>query len=131
MLFKRKSLIGCVVLAASFLLGCASTASLYPVKSNGKYGYIAKSGKLAINPQFDDAGKFSQGLAPVKIGNSWGYVDTAGKLWLTDGKTLQIFTPAAGWRTVAGISGIRFLTSDTATVWIASGNELTSVSVRV
>ena len=58
-------------------------------------------------------------------------VDTAGKLWLTDGKTLQIFTPAAGWRTVAGISGIRFLTSDTATVWIASGNELTSVSVRV
>lgn len=54
-------------------------------------------------------------------------VDRTGRIWLSDGKTLQFFTPAIGWRTIAGITGISFLTSDAAAVWIASGNELISI----
>lgn len=54
-------------------------------------------------------------------------VDAAQRLWLTDGKTVQTFTPATGWRRLADISGIRYLTSDSAAVWIASGNELIAV----
>lgn len=38
-----------------------------------------KSGELVVNPQFDDAGPFSEGLALVKVGNEYGYVDEAGK----------------------------------------------------
>ena len=32
----------------------------------------------AINPQFEDAGMFSQGLAPVRMGGHWGFVDKTG-----------------------------------------------------
>ena len=31
-----------------------------------KYGFIDKSGKMVIEPQFDDAEPFSEGLAKVR-----------------------------------------------------------------
>lgn len=31
-----------------------------------------------INPQFDDAAPFSEGLAAVKVNDKWGFIDTAG-----------------------------------------------------
>jgi hypothetical protein len=49
----------------------------------GKYGYIDKSGKFAIRPQFKDARDFSEGLAPVAIveddHEKWGYVNKTGE----------------------------------------------------
>lgn len=42
---------------------------LYPVKAGNKWGYIDGSGKMLINPQFENAGDFSDGLAPVKTGS--------------------------------------------------------------
>ena len=44
-----------------------------------KYGYINKQGKILINPQFDKAWDFKNGLAKVKIGNRYGYIRTDGK----------------------------------------------------
>lgn len=44
------------------------TSKLYVVNVNGKYGYIDKTGKIIITPQFDEAYPFSEGLASVKIG---------------------------------------------------------------
>ena len=55
-------------------------SSLYPVRFNGRYGYMSKSGKLAINPQFTDEGRFSEGLAPVRMAGRWGYIDTKGRI---------------------------------------------------
>ena len=43
-----------------------------------KYGFINRMGKYVINPQFDDALCFSDGLASVKVKNKWGYIDTTG-----------------------------------------------------
>ena len=37
------------------------------MKIGGKYGYIGKTGKIVIKPQFDDAWGFSKGVAIVKI----------------------------------------------------------------
>ena len=54
--------------------------ALFPVKKNGKWGYIDRSGKIIIPPQFDYAWFFSEGLAPVKIGRKWGYIDKSGKI---------------------------------------------------
>ena len=50
------------------------------IKSGGRFGYTDKEGKLAINPQFERAQAFSEGLAAVRSGGKWGFVDKTGKL---------------------------------------------------
>jgi hypothetical protein len=52
---------------------------LFPIKENGKWGFIHKTGKVAIEPQFDLVGIFSEGLAQVRIGANCGYIDRARK----------------------------------------------------
>ncbi len=51
-------------------------------KSGNRYGYIDKTGHFVINPQFDFAWIFSEGLAAVLIGDEetgkWGYIDKTG-----------------------------------------------------
>lgn len=42
------------------------------VQGDDKYGFIDKSGRFAISPQFDDADPFSEGLAVVSIGEEIG-----------------------------------------------------------
>jgi lysophospholipase L1-like esterase len=46
----------------------------------GKWGFIDPTGAMVIQPQYDDAWWFSEGLAPVRVGLKWGYVDTKGEL---------------------------------------------------
>jgi hypothetical protein len=72
---------------------------LLPVETKGKWGFVDKNGRLVIDPQFEDASDFSDGLAPVKIHSEettwcppdasgsrsgftmkWGYIDKTGKL---------------------------------------------------
>lgn len=62
------------------------------IKVNGKYGYIDKTGKFVIEPQFDFAQNFSDGLAMVAYENErvyhgvnvsdyiCGYLDKKGKI---------------------------------------------------
>ena len=63
------------------LYGCDSADdSLIPVKINGKWGYINFKGEYVINPQFDYADPFSEGLAKIQISDGKiGYIDNAGK----------------------------------------------------
>jgi hypothetical protein len=49
-------------------------------KIGNKWGYVDPNGKFTINPKFDGAEAFSEGLAKVKIGNKWGYINRSGKL---------------------------------------------------
>jgi hypothetical protein len=72
---------------------------LVPVEIKGKTGFMDRTGKIVIEPQFEDAEDFSEGLAPVKVHsedttwcprepsgsrkgftNKWGYIDKTGKL---------------------------------------------------
>jgi hypothetical protein len=55
---------------------------LFPVREDDKsgYGYIDKSGKMVIPPQFKSAGPFSEGLAAVRIKGRYGYIDRSGKM---------------------------------------------------
>jgi hypothetical protein len=39
--------------------------SLFPILLNGKWGYINANGDVVIEPQFDSAGEFREGLAVV------------------------------------------------------------------
>ncbi|MFH1515247.1 MAG: WG repeat-containing protein, partial [bacterium] len=74
-----------------FLCGFASSDmpanennnNLFYVCVDGKYGFIDKTGKIVINPQFDETWHFSEDLAPVIIGDiesgKWGFIDKTGK----------------------------------------------------
>lgn len=44
-----------------------------------KIGFIDKTWQEVIPCQYDDAGKFSQGVAPVKKGKKWGFINRKGQ----------------------------------------------------
>jgi len=46
--------------------------------SNGKYGYKNKQGKIIIEPKYDKAFEFSEGLAGIRQNGKWGYIDKKG-----------------------------------------------------
>jgi hypothetical protein len=55
-------------------------------KEGIKWGYINKEGKMVVNPQFDAAGPFTEGLAGVAKTNKekgevlWGFIDHKGAI---------------------------------------------------
>lgn len=56
-------------------------SELFPVKAGKVYGYIDRSGKSVIGPQFSKASCFTDGIALVATGDTnlrWGYIDQAG-----------------------------------------------------
>jgi hypothetical protein len=52
---------------------------LFPVKSGDKWGYVNRQGNIVINPQFDGAFNYSEGLALVKTEGKYGYIGEDGK----------------------------------------------------
>lgn len=44
----------------------------------GRYGYIDKTGKFLIEPRFQFAGRFREGLAAVEVARKWGLIDKHG-----------------------------------------------------
>ncbi|HZI85818.1 MAG TPA: WG repeat-containing protein, partial [Pyrinomonadaceae bacterium] len=57
-----------------------SASALFPIEIKSKHGYIDSSGKIVIRPQFDDAWRFSEGLAPVLVSDKWGFIDKTGTI---------------------------------------------------
>ena len=49
------------------------------VESNGKYGFIDKTGEEVIPLEYDDAESFSEGLAVVYLNWKYGFIDKTGK----------------------------------------------------
>lgn len=50
------------------------------VKINGKWGFINTEGEIVIEPQYDEARTFGNGLAAVKIDGGWGFINKSNKL---------------------------------------------------
>lgn len=59
-----------------------NSPALFPVRVDGKYGYMDKKGKLTIKPQFSGASRFSEGLAAVQMQKAGrvGYIDETGNM---------------------------------------------------
>lgn len=58
----------------------SQTLKLIPFKSGDKWGYIDKEGKILINPQFNKAWVFIDGIALIlSSDNKYGYIDEDGK----------------------------------------------------
>lgn len=58
---------------------------LFPITKNGRDGYIDRSGKIRIEPQFASAGRFSEGLAAVSVEPDFkeGYINSTGE-WVIE-----------------------------------------------
>lgn len=56
---------------------------LYPINVGGKFGFMDRTGKTVITPQFDETYGFSEGHAAVRIGTKFGYVNTKGVVTIT------------------------------------------------
>ena len=53
---------------------------LYRILVKDKYGFIDRSGRVVVQPEYEAAGEFSEGLAYIKKAGKYGYVDVSGKL---------------------------------------------------
>jgi hypothetical protein len=106
-MLSRRELILAII--ATYTCSCGETAKsipaaktptnkqLFGITVGGKYGFIDTTGRIAVNPQYDDtvsnpnADPFPEGLAAVCIGctspfdnktsnGKWGFIDPDGKM---------------------------------------------------
>ena len=50
------------------------------MKVDCKWGFIDKTGRLVISPQYNYADEFHNGLAAVLVGGKWGFIDKSGQM---------------------------------------------------
>ena len=78
-----------LVLAAFLFAGCGGSGvkvntELIPVKNAEKWGYVDLTGKWVINPQFDYADYFVDGIAVIRNAEGkYGYINEKGEFVIT------------------------------------------------
>jgi hypothetical protein len=81
-------------------------SGLFRVQQKGKWGYIEKSGKTVINPQYEEARNFSEGFANVEIGDRVFFINAKGVVALDP----LVINPQSGIRTLRDFSNGLVLT---------------------
>lgn len=78
---KHIAKIVCLFLATTILSSCNKNADekIIPVQSGDKWGFINLKGSFVINPQFDNADCFQDGLSRVSSNGLIGYIDKKGQ----------------------------------------------------
>ena len=74
--------------AAAFFLSLANfspgasldLSTLFPINQHDKWGYIDRTGKIIVPPQYAAAGEFHQGRGSVKVGDKFGFIDATGQM---------------------------------------------------
>jgi hypothetical protein len=66
--------------AHGFSEGLALMRGTVPGGTKSRLGFIDKTGKFAIEPRFEEAEDFSEGLAVVVAGEKHGYLDRTGRI---------------------------------------------------
>ena len=72
----RKQVLLLIVLQV--VLAFRATAQLSPEQLGSKWGYVNAKGEVVIQPKFDSAGAFSEGLAKVEKDKKYGYINESG-----------------------------------------------------
>ncbi|WP_096202047.1 WG repeat-containing protein [Bacillus sp. FJAT-45350] len=61
------------------ILACPFTGGLACMKGdNEKWGYMNKQAEMIIEPQYESAQPFSEGLALIKLNQKWGFINQKG-----------------------------------------------------
>lgn len=59
-------------------VGGADSGRLFRIVEGGKYGFIDRKGRVVVEPRFDDAEEFSEGLALVSLNGRKVFIDATG-----------------------------------------------------
>ena len=81
---KWITLIGLILLGGQIMTEVAKATEdsvmLFPIVKDGKWGYMDKAGKVAIEPEYQLALDFHEGLACIAKDALRGYIDKTGKI---------------------------------------------------
>ena len=69
---------------------------IFAVRTGGKYGFADMDGKVIIEPSFEDAKSFSNGLAAVKADGYWSLIARSGKTVINGKYTEMLYVDASG-----------------------------------
>ena len=75
----RDSALNMVAIPARFQFADRHIQGIARVEEDGKWGFIAFSGKEIVTPIYDDAQNMKDSLAAVKLNGKWGFIDRTGK----------------------------------------------------
>jgi len=67
-------------------------AALFPIRADGKWGYIDRQGRVVVEPQYDEAYPFSEGLGRIGIDQ-----ETVGKFGFVDATGATAIEPQFSW----------------------------------
>lgn len=91
---KKGWIIGAVlafIFATTTVAAAKDADTLFPVIKNDKWGYINSSGKIVVEPQYDHASQFAEGLGLVKTGKP------DEKIFCIDAKGKKVFDLKSDW----------------------------------
>lgn len=77
---KAQVELGQWIMAHGSWSGCSFQGGMGRVRIGAKWGYLSKSGEIAIEPRFENAYDFYGELATAKMGGKWGCIDKSGKI---------------------------------------------------
>ena len=90
---KRLMLVWVIILCLLPLGGWAEEENfpaLYPIRENGLWGYMNRSGEVVIQPQWITAKSFSDGRAIVESEEGMGLIDASGTYVIQPSECIQI-----------------------------------------
>lgn len=70
----------CCFNAGSELSGQENDPPLFVVRADGKEGFINSKGQIKIDPIYNKAYPFKDGLAGVLVDEKWGFIDSSGRM---------------------------------------------------
>jgi len=74
-------IVGVMAIAVASCHRETKTNKVTVYSSGDQYGFIDKTGKMVIDPQFEQVFEFSEGLAAVRTKEDvWGFIDKSGKM---------------------------------------------------
>jgi len=86
----RTAVVFIALITAVFNVAAAQPEARFSIKVGDKFGAIDVTGKVVIEPQYDNELIFSDGLARARVGGKLGYIDTAGQVVISPKAMLTI-----------------------------------------
>ena len=100
--------LGAISVVLLSTMAAEAQTQLFPAFREEKWGYVDSGRRFVIEPKFELAGPFVQGLAPVKSEGKYGYIDLKGN-WRIDPRFLTADAFSEGLSAVKDENGYGYI----------------------